>query len=648
MVPSLMLKLQKTARHRATNGVLLLVTVLFLFVPGRVRCDLATEAEQVLLREVMPEADTFYEREGQPPVFKAYHTDQRGREQKLVGYVFLTSDVPPEELGYSGPIRVLVGMDLKGKLTGVRVLSYREAFTRVLGDFLRRPGLQEQFRGKHISDPFRVGRDVDAITRATISVGAMARGIRNAARRVTEAYLQDPEFVSPQDSSRGAEAITIEQLKRLSWPQLLSSGLVTNITIGSGGLVGLDLVFAYIGTETLGRLLLGRSTYTKAQKEASIRAQEYHLMLLGLDGTYMNLFLPENLAIQQGTETFPLTRDDIIFLGEPKEGKIAGQILSIAVLLIDQAVDITQPFTILYDSRRAMGLLSSEYSIPGGVLPSVPEAAPDIPWARVVPLLILFGLVMYAFLRKSTAVRWVVLAYTLVYLGFVDGGFLSISHITSGLTVGPAVYLNDVPLLLVVGFAVTTTLLWGRVFCGFLCPFGALQDFLKQVVPNRFRTEMPQKIHDRILYIKYGILALILSLAVARSDISIYQYFEPSGTLFFLGTSVLLWAIIAGILVASAIIPRFYCRYICPLGAALGLVTFLTPLRIKRVNPCKTCKVCEQSCPTGAIQGPEINFKECVRCDTCEVKLLSRAGSCRTLGVREVQNQLKVRRAPPR
>ncbi len=641
-----------------------------------------TQAEQALLREVMPKADTFYEREGQPPVFKAYRTDPESGEQKLVGYVFLTSDVPPEELGYSGPIRVLVGMDLEGTLTGVRVLSYREAIARILGDFLRRPGFQEQFVGKHISDPFRVGRDVDGITRATISVGAMARGIRNAARRVSEAYLQEWEAASPRDPPAAAVAITLEQLERLSWPQMLSSRLVTNITISSGGLVGLDLSFAYIGNETLGRLLLGPSTYVKAQKEVGARAQDHHLMVLGLDGTYVNLFEPENLAIQQGTESFPLTRDDFIFLGEPREGKIAGQVLFIGVLLIEQAVDITQPFTILYDLRPAMGLFSNEYSLPADVLalvqersspvlaltaaPSVPEPLEALPqersdaglapagdgaprlafsvveeetvlsrllteihWTRVVPLLILFALVMYAFLRKSTGVRWVALAYTLVYLGFVDGGFLSISHITSGLKVGPSVYLNDLPLLLVVGFTTATTLLWGRVFCGFLCPFGALQDFLERVVPNRFQVKIPQRIHDRALYIKYGILALIVALALARSDGSLYQYFEPFGTVFFLSTSVLLWVIASGFLVASAIVPRFYCRYVCPLGAAIGLASFLTLFRIKRVDACKICKVCEHSCPTGAIRGPKIDFKECVRCDICEVKLMARAGVCR-------------------
>jgi Na+-translocating ferredoxin:NAD+ oxidoreductase RnfG subunit len=479
-------KLLKTTRRGLIGGGLLLVTVLLLFVPGSVRADGPTEAEQALLREVMPRADTFSEREGQPPVFKAYRTDPDSGEQKLVGYVFLTSDVPPEELGYSGPIVVLVGMDLGGTLTGVRVLSYREAISRILGDFLRTPGFQEQFAGKHISDPFRVGRDVDGITRATISVATMARGIRNAARRVAEAYLrepevasppQEPEAVSPPDRPAGAGAIALEQLERLSWPEMLSSGLVTKIIISSDNLVGLDFSFAYIGSEDLGRLLLGSSTYARAQTEAGARAQDHHLMLLGLDGTYINLFRPERLAIQQGTETFPLSRGDFIFLGEPREGKIAGQVLFIGVLLIDQAAPVTQPFTILHDLRPGMGLFSNEHSLPADVLALVqerpaPALAPQgesalgatfsvveketvlsrlitgVSWTRVVALSSLFGLVMYAFLRKSTRVRWVALAYTLAYLGFVDGGLLSISHIISSFKVGPSAYLNDLLLLL--------------------------------------------------------------------------------------------------------------------------------------------------------------------------------------------------------
>jgi polyferredoxin len=176
---------------------------------------------------------------------------------------------------------------------------------------------------------------------------------------------------------------------------------------------------------------------------------------------------------------------------------------------------------------------------------------------------------------------------------------------------------------------VVTTLLWGRVFCGFLCPFGALQDLITRVVPRRLQRALPQGIHDRALYVKYGILLLIVGLAAAPAHIGSYQYFEPFGTVFYLSTSPLLWSIAGGFLVASAVVPRFYCRYACPLGAALGLGSLLTIFRIRRVEQCVPCKVCEKACPTGAIRGPEVDFKECVRCNVCEIKLLTKAGVCR-------------------
>ena len=58
-------------------------------------------------------------------------------------------------------------------------------------------------------------------------------------------------------------------------------------------------------------------------------------------------------------------------------------------------------------------------------------------------------------------------------------------------------------------------------------------------------------------------------------------------------------------------------------------MAFVSPWRIKRVPQCDVCKVCEQSCPTGAIRGPNLDFKECVRCDICESKLIARAGVCK-------------------
>jgi polyferredoxin len=253
----------------------------------------------------------------------------------------------------------------------------------------------------------------------------------------------------------------------------------------------------------------------------------------------------------------------------------------------------------------------------------------DTSWWRVARMLVILALATWAFLAKREAVRWASLAATLIVVGYIDGTFLSVSHITSGIWSGVDVYLRDLPLLLIVGFTLVTTLLWGRVFCGFLCPFGALQDLIDRVVPKRFKRALPQRVHDRALWVKYGLLAVIVLPALAGSQRSLYQYFEPFGTVFFLSPSPLFWSIAVAFLLASVIIPRFYCRYACPLGAALALGSLLSLRRIGRVEQCNHCKVCEQKCPTGAIRGPEIDFKECVRCNTCEIQLIEKRGVCR-------------------
>src|SRR5678815_2598902 len=125
---------------------------------------------------------------------------------------------------------------------------------------------------------------------------------------------------------------------------------------------------------------------------------------------------------------------------------------------------------------------------------------------------------------------------------------------------------------------------------------------MEHIVPKKLRRKLPHPVHESGLYLKYGVLAGILVPAIAGSDQSIFQYFEPFGTVFFFSRSGLLWAIAGAILVASAIIPRFYCRYMCPLGASLALASLLSPFRIKRVQQCSVCTVCEHACPTGAIQ----------------------------------------------
>jgi NosR/NirI family nitrous oxide reductase transcriptional regulator len=668
---------------------------LLLLLLGATPCQAQAlrEVSRVQLERAMPEADLFSEREGDPPVFRAYRLDVSTGQETLLGYVFRTSDVPPEVIGYTAPVDALVGMDLQGMLTGVQVLRYRESLRSTRGDFFAVPGFEEQFIGKFIADAFRPRGDVDNISGATISVDAMARGVRSAARRVAAAYLSDSE------AGEGA-SISLEELEERFWIDMVPDGPVYRLDVVQGGVALLVLYIAYIWRDEVGEVLLGPELFGRALEGLGDRARADHLLLLAVEGTTA-LFQPNLLAIVQGTDTLLVDAEDLVLFPAPREGKVAGQVRSAGIWAVEERIDMSRPFTVAFGGGPGMDVYTVEHpgregqevvvadagggdgseqprppSDPAGE--TVSGAAPDpdradddaevvaqaggdpgleelrfleieeeesqltrtlarTSWGRVGGLGLLLVLATVAFISKSTLLRWTALAFTVGYLGFVDGGFLSVSHITSAIEAGPGVFFNDISLLLMVGFTVITTLFWGRVFCGYLCPFGALQDLIEIVVPQRFQREMPWWLHDRASLLKYLILILVLippaiaSLApsLVEDPISLYQFAEPFGTVFFLSSSVLLWVIAVGFLAASAVVPRFYCRYVCPLGAALAVVSGVAPFRIRRVEQCTLCNVCEQSCPTRAIRGAEIDFPECVRCNICEVKLIERAGACR-------------------
>jgi Na+-translocating ferredoxin:NAD+ oxidoreductase RnfG subunit len=94
----------------------------------------------------------------------------------------------PLEHGYHGPIHILVGMDLTGTLTGVIVDSDTEPY----GYFSVEPAqFARQFKGKSIRDPFRVGGDVDAVSRASFSIASATRAIRDSSRMVAKQLLPE-------------------------------------------------------------------------------------------------------------------------------------------------------------------------------------------------------------------------------------------------------------------------------------------------------------------------------------------------------------------------------------------------------------------------------------------------------------------------
>jgi NosR/NirI family nitrous oxide reductase transcriptional regulator len=170
------------SRSRWAKPLLLIAVVMLSFAAGQTTPDAALQGQ---LKRVFPNATAFSPKQpGPPPHFIAYSGDPLSKT--VAGYVFWTTELEPLERGYDGPIKMLVGVDTNGILTGVLVTEHREPYGYFSVDL---PQFARQFFGKNIRDPFKVGADVDAVSRATITITSSARAIRNGARRVARTLM---------------------------------------------------------------------------------------------------------------------------------------------------------------------------------------------------------------------------------------------------------------------------------------------------------------------------------------------------------------------------------------------------------------------------------------------------------------------------
>ena len=183
--------------------------------------------------------------------------------------------------------------------------------------------------------------------------------------------------------------------------------------------------------------------------------------------------------------------------------------------------------------------------------------------------------------------------------------------------------------LLAVVFLLTA--LWGRIFCGYLCSFGAMQELIgwvsKKLIPRLLRIPAGA---DRILKsVKYAVLALIvvfvwiLQLPV-DSSLSPWGVFGMlvSGNLSVMAAAVPTagFALLAVILIGSFFAERFFCRYLCPLGALLSLASSHRLFRIRKSeSACTNCTLCSRSCAMSVdiCESPSVSSMECINCMRC-------------------------------
>ncbi len=253
------------------------------------------------------------------------------------------------------------------------------------------------------------------------------------------------------------------------------------------------------------------------------------------------------------------------------------------------------------------------------------EAEPVETWSQIVSgqwidlaLFTAFAvLALVSFFRKSVPLKYITLVAAVGYLGVYKSQLISIVNVFGVLRLNLPIFKYNLGWYLFATFTLVSTILWGRLYCGRVCAYGALTQLLDPIVPARFRYDVPLRIERHASKIKYAILGAVVLYFLVTSDMSIYRYVEPFW-LFGGKATTGLWIALGVLLVATVFVRNLYCRFLCPLGAALGLLSKLTIFGIKRWSECNSCKLCEKTCQWGAIQGPKIIMTECVRCDDCE------------------------------
>jgi len=402
------------------------------------------QKEQAALTIVLPDAQSFSEKESAPPHYKAYKTSAQ-TDQDLSGLAFMTTDITPEIRGYAGPIKMLIGMTPKGAITKAHVIAHSETPSYVLG----LEAFLVQFTSRDAQDSFELGKDIDGISRATITCEAIARAVEKSLKTIA------------------AEVLHLET--------------------------------------------------------ASITVKE---------------------------KPFPL--EEII-----------------------------------------------------------------------VPLLLFTVAVIGFFTRKQT-IRWIALIGGFLYFGIIKSTMISVVQAANICLLKFPPFEQSPLWYMLVGLTLLTTLLFGMVFCGSLCPFATVQELLYNIVHKKKRLHdhyLPYKADRRGRYIKYVILiaAIIISVIVGNASAA---SIEPFLTLFAFKATALGWGLLLFTLLASLFHFRFWCKYLCPAGACLGLIARISPFKIKLGKDCTHCDICEKICPTRAVvmdkqKLPVIDYPECILCGKC-------------------------------
>ena len=519
---------------------------------------------------------------------------------------------------------------------------------------------------------------LDGVSKATASVRIINQTVISTALQVARAKLGFAHGRDPNDVAR----VRHDLLDKKSWQELVDEGLVVHrriynrdvqalfagtpledadeVALASPDEVFIDLYVALVSVPSIGRSLFD----DKAMEEITrYLAKDDHALLVMsagrdsfIDAEFVRGAAPRMLSLTQ--DKLPMEMRDLdvdvasILPGAPKVSAIkVFQVASHAGL------DPSLPWQLSLHVLRQKGFIYPEQAVRDVVaayeLPERFTIRPviekklegwqavwvDRAWELYVLVLALAILTGALFLQKRLFVpgrrlvifRYAFLTFTLGFLGWYAQAQLSIVNVTAlvqSLKAGRslAFFLYDPLTVILWGFVLISLVLWGRgTFCGWLCPFGALQEFVS-VVARRlgaFQLRVSSTWNERLRMLKYLAFVAILLAAYTSTGVTDWMVevepFKTAITVVFSRS----WPYVGyavGLLLIGAFIYKFFCRYLCPLAAGLEVLGLMRRFDwITRRPECgSSCQYCRSVCDYDAITTDgRIDYRECFQCLDC-------------------------------
>jgi transcriptional regulator of nitric oxide reductase len=516
---------------------------------------------------------------------------------------------------------------------------------------------------------------LDGVSKATASVRIVNQSVLGAALEVARAKLG---FAAR--SKRGPSArVRPEVDDPLAFADMLKNGMIGHMRLTNGEVeklfagtdgagvdndalahpdeVFVDLYIAYLNTPSIGRSILGDAQFKAVMARNFDNA---HLWWIGSGGRYA--FVDENFVPAAQSRRLTFAQDGLFLEGRDQgfEPKVSAVPVNLNTSLIfgvysEAGLDPARPLDIALDIVRAKGMIlpvlthkdvKLSYAPPTRLFVYPPEPLPEwvLAWQQRWLDLTILGSALILLCLVLARPRWIsidarrlkvfrlgFLTFTLFYVGWYVQGQLSIVQVTGAIKAlkagqGLSSFLYDPISLLLIAFTLITFVVWGRgTFCGWLCPFGALQEFVGLLARRLHlpRLRIRLAVAKRLEWGRYLVLAVLLGAAffVPNQGASLNEV-EPFKTAITVGFDRS-WPFVAyafGLLLAGAFYYKFFCRFICPLGAVMSLGGRLRAFDwLTRRTECgKPCQSCKARCAYDAIEPTgEIRYDACFQCLDC-------------------------------